>query len=579
MLEVKINHPGQNNGGASPNGSNSFSKAIGLLSTMMLTGIVAQNAYDWLRANDFSTWLSILAGAAILAGFLIVFSRPLYRIIDTPYFAISSLLAIAIGTAIGTFITQNTPVDIFSQRYGEMGSGVLRFLHLDDVFHSWWYVGFFVLLAVSLVKMSLKKKLNRENLGFHLAHYGPIIILCGFWVDYFYGFKGIIQLEIGESKNLVNVYDGHTNYVTDTTYLDFKIQLDTFSFQKYEPDYRIQIWKRNLTSEAQAHQAEVMAPVNIPPEILTSLPLEPMKIHHIYGSDVYFRLREFYPNFQFEYSYPVDPDTIEAVDPGIVLDLKTSVGDANLQLLAYKEGQNKIADVVNIGAWLEFYWELPAEVAARIDNPKSAKTNRIIFAGKDRLIHNLIDGELTSEELETGKFYPFPNKVAEGFTVAHIFPDAAYLVATPASKGDELLSPVAQVEIWHKGQSGEKAYLYPGMGGRKSGSHVIPGTPYFLALESVKDMETKFYRSELSVLGANDEVVKKQSVLVNEPMLYDGYRFYQTDYNPDNPKYSGIGISHEPGLYPIYFGFFVLVFGCFLMFYRRYSQKKQSVGA
>ena len=90
-------------------------------------------------------------------------------------------------------------------------------------------------------------------------------------------------------------------------------------------------------------------------------------------------------------------------------------------------------------------------------------------------------------------------------------------------------------------------------------------------------METKYYRSELSVLDENDEVAKSQSIVVNEPMLYGGYRFYQSDYNPDNPNYSGIGISHEPGLYVIYFGFTVLVIGCLMMFYGKYRKQDSPV--
>ncbi|MCB0621262.1 MAG: hypothetical protein KDC41_21700 [Saprospiraceae bacterium] len=64
-------------------------------------------------------------------------------------------------------------------------------------------------------------------------------------------------------------------------------------------------------------------------------------------------------------------------------------------------------------------------------------------------------------------------------------------------------------------------------------------------------------------------MLKTQSIKVNEPMLYSGYRFYQSDYDPENPNYSGIGISHEPGLFVIYLGFVALVLGCGLLFYNR----------
>lgn len=517
--------------------------------------------------------MSLAAGFAVLAVFGVLFFKPVYKIIDTPHFAISSLLAIAIGTALGTFVSQTVPTDVFTQRYGETGSTVLRFFQLDDVFHSWWYVALYAGLALSLVKISLKKKLSRENIGFHLAHLSPIVILFGFWVDYFYGFRGIIQLEEGQSKNIVQVYDGHTNYLKDSMELPFSIQLDKFQFERHDPDYRIQIWRM----DQQAHAQEVAHHETAPPaapEILASVPLELMKPHKIYGTDIRFRLTDFYPDFTFEYTYPLVIDTIEARDPGIQLELKTDFGDAAVQLRGNQAGRNKVADETIVGAWLEFYWELPADVAAWLKrqpvDEKLVEINRVIFAGNERKIYFLIDKKLSVEPIETNKFYPIESKEGAGFTILHLFPDAAYLDAVPATKSEELNNPVAMVEIWNKKIPGSKqAYLYPGNAERKGGNFAIPGTSYFLALESFKDMETKFFKSDLTVLDKSGKAVRQQYVKVNEPMLHKGYRFYQTDYDPKRPTYSGIGVSHEPGLYVIYFGFFVLVAGVAQMFYGR----------
>ncbi|MCB0561514.1 MAG: cytochrome c biogenesis protein ResB [Lewinellaceae bacterium] len=547
-----------------------FRKATILLSAMVLFCLLAQNMYGWAP----TTWASILAPAAVVAAYLVAFYKPLKQTIDTPYFATLSLLAIALGTALGTFVSQNAPAAVFTQRYGETGSSVLRGLQLDDVFHSWWYIGFFVLLAGSLLKMSWKRKLSRENLGFHLAHLGPIVILLGFWVDYFYGFRGIIQLETGQSSNVVRVYRGSTNYLIDSTALPFQIRLDHFEFEKHDPDYRLQVWRNDTEPHPQPAVDGHGQTATGTPEVIASLPLKEAKIRHIYGTDVYFRLNEFYPNFAFDYSYPEVNDQIEAKDPGVLLDLKTPFGKADVNLYSNRPGRNTIADETHIGGWLEFYWEVPEELAQAIDgrpDAKWAETNRTILIGAEQLIYYLADGKLSSEPLHAGRFYPFPNREKVGFTMKFLYPDAAYLKSTPTSDGEELLNPVAKVEVWHKGGAGKEAFLYPG--GKRGGIFQVAGTDYFLALESFKDMETKYYRSELSVLGENEEVLKSQSIVVNEPMLYGGYRFYQSDYDPDRPNYSGIGVSHEPGLYVIYFGFAVLVLGSFLMFYGKYRKQ------
>jgi hypothetical protein len=569
MEELHGHKATNKNGNAHSHANRGFSKAIRLLSLLVLFGIIAQNLKDWLTGSSQSAWVGTLAGWAVLAVFAVLFFRTLYTKLDTPHFAISGLLGIAFGTALGTFVSQNASPEVFTQRYGETGSTVLRFFQMDDVFHSWWYVSLFAVLVISLVKISWKKKFGRENLGFHLAHLSPVIILLGFWIDHFYGYKGIIQLETGESKSMVSLYGGPNNQITDSTALPFRIRLDHFEFEKHDPDYRLQIWRQDTSWHAQHTSMGEKEP-----EILASLPPVPMKIYRIYGTNLRFRLKEFFPNFYFDYSYPKVTDTIAAKSPGIMMDIKTPVGDATVQLRSDLPERNVLADYETLGAWLEFHWETPANLVQQLEKISAgaggAAHNKIVFAGKERLIYASIGGKVSTEKIETGKFYPLPDRDSTGFVVRYVFPDAAYLKAVPANKSNELLNPVAKVEVWDKTKPGsEETYLYPGLGGRKSSIFQIPGSPYFLAFESLKDKETKYFRSDLSVLGSGDEVLKQQSIKVNEPMLHGGHRFYQTDYDPDNPTYSGIGVTHEPGLYIIYFGFYVLVLGCAMMFYGR----------
>lgn len=553
-----------------------FQKAISLLGIMITGGILLENIQTWFFRLDQPMAGAALAIVGLVALLGLAFYKPFYRIIDNPPFAISCLLALAFATALGTFVTQNVSPEAMTERYGETRSKIFQFLQLDDVFHSWWYVGFYVLLSVSLVKISLKKKFGWENLGFHLAHLSPIVILIGFWVDYFYGFKGIIKLEEGQSKNIVQRYDASQKFILDSIALDFSIRLDDFEFERYEPDYRFQIWRQDTTGHPQpvGHGAGMVN--EKPPQIIASLPVAPMEIHHIYGTDLYFRMTKLYPNFEFKYTYPEVIDTIEAKDPGIQMDIKMPDGNALLQLRSETSGKNKLLDETTFGAWLEFYWDLPQDVSSTLAAPAKSETNRIIFAGADRRVHFLFNGELKTEALELKRYYSIPGKDSTGFTIEILFPDAAYLSAEPSTKDDRMENPLAMMEIWHKGQTAQEAYLYPAQPGRRAGTYQIPGTPYFLALESIKDQETKYYKSDLAVLDGSGVEVKKQTIKVNEPMNYNGYRFYQTDYDPRNPRYSGIGVTHNPGLLVIYFGFYVMVAGVGLMFYGKNARKNDS---
>lgn len=549
-----------------------------LLSVMVLTGVVAQYLHSWLSQHDFPGWTGMLSAFIVWGAYVVLFYKPLYRYFDTPYFAILNLLFIALGTAIGTFISQNAPADIFLRQYGPIGSKILGALSLNDVFHSWWYVGLFFMLIGSLVKMSINKGFTRATIGFHLAHLSPILIFAGFWVDYFYGFRGIIQLETGESTDVVKVYQGSSGRIVDSTRLDFAIQLDAFEFEKYEPDYRIQIWRNNPDRSPQ--ELHNMGPSNEVPEIVASVPLVMNKIRHIYGSDLYFRMVDFYPNFKFAYTYPEVTDTIAPVDPGIIVEMKTALGETTLQFRDRPE-ENIVSDSIHLGASLEFYWNMPEDVRRALQEGVTGKPRgglpRLILVGATQQVVYLSDDGIREEKLEIGQFYPFPNKDDSGITPSILYPDAAYLKANPASKGEELLNPVAKVEIWKKGwDAWREAYLYPNAR-KRGGVHSIPESNYLLALESIKDQETKYWKSTLTVIGADGQSAKSQTIKVNAPMLYKGYRFYQTDYDPNNPNYSGIGVSHEPGLLVIYVGFLVLVAGTFLLFYRRFRNKESEV--
>jgi hypothetical protein len=545
-----------------------FKGAVFIILAMIATGIIAQNLFDWLSARNSMQWAGVAAAILLFGIYIFDFWKSFNRLLHTAYFAISILISLALATAIGTFIAQNPGAELLLKRYGEAGSKVINFLMLDDIFHSWWYIGLFILLLVSLVRKSFQREFSKQNLGFHLAHLSPLIIVGGVWYDYFFGFKGMMHLEVGEVQDSVEVYDVNFKYISRNIKLPFKLRLDSFASQKHEPDHRIQIWEMDsLWQESNMSQDP---PVGEPPRIVASLPLTIGKINRIYGTDVYFRTTKVFPNFTFDYIYPVNNDTVAPTAPGIFVDLMTEQGSVPILFRDDLPERNKLADLENIGAWLEFYYELPEDVRGDL---KKAKTdpNRIIFSGKEAKIYFLINGVLTEKPIKVGEFHPFPkgDNPDYGFSVRYQVNNAELVRAEPSSDGEEWLNPVAFVEVWRKGQQANEVYIYSTTADRRGGNYQIPGAPYFLALESVRDMETKYWRSDISVLDESGKLLKQKVVKVNEILLHDGYRFYQNDYDPNNPNYSGIGVSKEPGLYIIYFGFFLMVAGSFIMLYYR----------
>lgn len=94
--------------------------------------------------------------------------------------------------------------------------------------------------------------------------------------------------------------------------------------------------------------------------------------------------------------------------------------------------------------------------------------------------------------------------------------------------------------------------------------------------EMIKD-----FKSKLQVID-NGITVKTKVIEVNDYLSYKGIDFYQANYDPDNPKFSGLQITSHPGIPVVFSGFWILVFGIVFIFYikpliKRIRKKKGEV--
>ncbi|HOW28453.1 MAG TPA: cytochrome c biogenesis protein ResB [Elusimicrobiota bacterium] len=68
------------------------------------------------------------------------------------------------------------------------------------------------------------------------------------------------------------------------------------------------------------------------------------------------------------------------------------------------------------------------------------------------------------------------------------------------------------------------------------------------------------YESRLMVV-IEGRTPLERTVNVNSPMTYDGYRFYQAGFDPDNPRLSILHVVKDPSVGWVYAGFFLLIVG------------------
>lgn len=94
--------------------------------------------------------------------------------------------------------------------------------------------------------------------------------------------------------------------------------------------------------------------------------------------------------------------------------------------------------------------------------------------------------------------------------------------------------------------------------------------PYRLAyaaeVQGAAPPQVKDYKSSLRILEGNS-VVKEKTIEVNAPLSYRGYRFYQSGYNPQDPKWTSLQVVRDPGVPLVYAGFALMIVGLVLVFY------------
>ena len=132
----------------------------------------------------------------------------------------------------------------------------------------------------------------------------------------------------------------------------------------------------------------------------------------------------------------------------------------------------------------------------------------MVFIGLDEEVYYVGDRGGQKVSLERSTDYGIPSKDGMSFLYQFIFPNARYMSANPASMNDELLNPVARLEVWEKDWTAyENAYIYPSQGS-SSGFYFVPSGDYMLGLNSFRDMQVKYWRSNLSLVGEDGESLK-----------------------------------------------------------------------
>ena len=82
-------------------------------------------------------------------------NNKIIKFITSMKFAMALLLVIVLACTAGSLVTQGQSLSWYTARYSERTAGLIMALHLDDAFHSWWFILISVFLCLDLVFCNL----------------------------------------------------------------------------------------------------------------------------------------------------------------------------------------------------------------------------------------------------------------------------------------------------------------------------------------------------------------------------------------------------------------------------------------
>lgn len=86
-----------------------------------------------------------------------VFIRSIWDFLSSMRLTVVVLLALAATSILGTLIPQNESLELYHQRFGEVGFRILYALDIFDMYHSWWFQLMILLLAANIAVCSIDR--------------------------------------------------------------------------------------------------------------------------------------------------------------------------------------------------------------------------------------------------------------------------------------------------------------------------------------------------------------------------------------------------------------------------------------
>jgi len=474
--------------------------------------VLAQHGHE-----DEEWRADLVAGMAVLAALgawaLWRARRTILETLTSSRFGAAILSAIAVATALGTFVTQKATDKDLEQYYGTAAADWIDRLFLAETFHSFWFSGLLALLVLALLLAVLRRPFWLVGQwGFLLGHGGMIMVVVGASIGSRWGVHGMLALHKGQQRDIVSRSEEEGD-PQGPMRLGFALRLDAFEVEKYPDELRFCLYQTKKEAR---------------PELLQTVKFEQAKEWTgLRKSGLSFRVREHMPPTG-ESKPARHLITVEGALP-----FEVQVGQTYAVL-----GTQRSFKVVEF--FPHFIYDIEKKRGVSVDNEPKNPALLVEEPGGGK------DGTARQQWLFANM--PGHGKKEGDLPLKYTYPGSVASVTIETRRKGEAAA------------SGEVRLAAEARGG------VCALSPELSLVFENKPGEPRSYRSKVSVME-NSQAVKEATIAVNAPLSYGGYEFYQSDWHKDDLNYSGLKVVRDPGLGVVYAGMIMLSLGVCFVFY------------
>lgn len=508
-----------------------YRRALAWHALVMVCGLISGHLLA--ASSDASRGVMSAAAALVAVVPLALGARSWWRdnrdvegFLTSTAFIVTNLTVLTLTVILGTLVLQQLLPAQFEGIYGA-AAGALRLFFLEDLFHALWFKAVIALQVLSLVVIAIQRwPWTWRQIGYVCAHLGIVVSLLGAVIGQLGGVKGRLDLVQGKASDRLLVRDWRLGRAVAQE-LPFSVRLDDFKVEMHENVYRAYVFEHRGGDDYRA--------------ILSIDPEEERGKRVPIDSAIGLKVEE----------YATRPTMHGAPTPA---SYTLVLGD---QSHVVEPGQ-RYEDLGGLSVAVgEFFPHFNYDISAkRATNASSEPRNPALQI------------TLTPRGATEPTYHGWVFANMPGFSMKdHGGEDQAPPVFKyrPPSGAGAGGGPQLTLAVLRGEQEIDRRTLTFTGGGESSFAF---GDGRYIVSFRLRKGDPKNYYSLLSVLQGG-AVVHSERIYVNAPMKYDGYYFYQSNYDPENLRYSGIDVVRDPGLWLVYLGLVMMLFGVLQIFYLR----------